>query len=265
MQHLDHVIAAFGAVLQFHNLILMIVGVVAGLIAGAIPGFTIAMAIVLTLPFTFGMPPVQGLSTMLGVYVGGLSGGLMSAILTGIPGHAIGGCHHLRRLHHGARRQAGPGARHRRVVVVLRRAAERGAAVGAGAAARAHRARVRPVGLLLAGRLCADHRRQPVGRGSAEGPDRRRVRHPGCQLRRGPGQWRRPLHLRHRRARARLCVPAGARRAVRLQPVDVRRARSRVRRTRRCAERGATGVKIEHLARDQGDLRTLGALAALLV
>jgi putative tricarboxylic transport membrane protein len=86
MQHLDHVIAAFGAVFELKNLILMTVGVVAGLIAGAIPGFTIAMAIVLTLPFTFGMPPVEGLSTMLGVFVGGLSGGLMSAILTGIPG-----------------------------------------------------------------------------------------------------------------------------------------------------------------------------------
>jgi putative tricarboxylic transport membrane protein len=86
IQHLDHLIAAFSAVFELRNLILMAVGVVVGLIAGAIPGFTITMAIVLTLPFTFGMPPVEGLSTMLGVYVGGLSGGLMSAILTGIPG-----------------------------------------------------------------------------------------------------------------------------------------------------------------------------------
>ncbi|HZD89990.1 MAG TPA: tripartite tricarboxylate transporter permease [Pseudolabrys sp.] len=86
MQHLDHVIAAFGAVFDLTNLVLMTIGVVAGLIAGAIPGFTITMAIVLTLPFTFGMPAVEGLSTMLGVFVGGLSGGLMSAILIGIPG-----------------------------------------------------------------------------------------------------------------------------------------------------------------------------------
>ena len=57
-----------------------------GLLAGGIPGFTIAMAIVLTLPFTFGMAPLQGLATMIGVFVGGLSGGLMSGILTGIPG-----------------------------------------------------------------------------------------------------------------------------------------------------------------------------------
>ena len=53
------------------TVLLMALGVVAGLIAGAIPGFTIAMAVVLVLPFTFGMSAVQGLATMIGVYVGG--------------------------------------------------------------------------------------------------------------------------------------------------------------------------------------------------
>lgn len=65
---------------------LMMLGTFVGLLAGAIPGFTIAMAVVLVLPFTFAMSPVQGLATMIAVYVGGLSGGLMSGILTGIPG-----------------------------------------------------------------------------------------------------------------------------------------------------------------------------------
>lgn len=86
MPYWDHLLIALGTVFAVKNLVLMTVGVIAGLIAGAIPGFTITMAIVLTLPFTFGMEPIQGLSTMLGVYVGGLSGGLMSAILVGIPG-----------------------------------------------------------------------------------------------------------------------------------------------------------------------------------
>jgi len=67
-------------------LVLMLVGTTAGLMAGAIPGFTIAMAVVLVLPFTFTMTAVEGLATMIAVYVGGLSGGLMSGILTGIPG-----------------------------------------------------------------------------------------------------------------------------------------------------------------------------------
>lgn len=77
---------AFADVFAPWNLALMTIGVSAGLIAGAIPGFTIAMAVVLTLPFTFGLSPVEGLSTMIGVFVGGLSGGLMSGMLTGIPG-----------------------------------------------------------------------------------------------------------------------------------------------------------------------------------
>jgi len=83
---LDNIMAAFGEILTVQTLILMLVGVAGGLIAGAIPGFTIAMAVVLTLPFTFGMPASQGLATMVSVLVGGLSGGLMAGILTGIPG-----------------------------------------------------------------------------------------------------------------------------------------------------------------------------------
>ena len=61
-------------------------GTLAGIVGGAIPGITITMTIILTLPFTFGMPPLQGLATMIGVYVGGESGGLVSACLIGIPG-----------------------------------------------------------------------------------------------------------------------------------------------------------------------------------
>jgi len=83
---IENVIAAFGAIFAAKTLLLMAVGVAGGLIAGAIPGFTIAMAVVLTLPFTFSMPPEQGLATMVSVLVGGLSGGLMAGILTGIPG-----------------------------------------------------------------------------------------------------------------------------------------------------------------------------------
>ncbi len=83
---LENVLLAFGEIANLETLAFMLIGVAGGLIAGAIPGFTIAMAVVLTLPFTFGMPPAQGLATMVSVLVGGLSGGLMAGILTGIPG-----------------------------------------------------------------------------------------------------------------------------------------------------------------------------------
>ncbi|GGY07315.1 C4-dicarboxylate ABC transporter permease [Litchfieldella qijiaojingensis] len=68
------------------TLLTMLVGVTAGVIAAAIPGFTITMAIVLTLPLTFTMPPLQGVATMLAVYIGGYTGGMISAALLGIPG-----------------------------------------------------------------------------------------------------------------------------------------------------------------------------------
>ena len=67
-------------------LIATTVGVVAGIIAGLIPGFTILMGVILVLPFTYGMPALQGIATMMGVFVGGNSGGLISACLIGIPG-----------------------------------------------------------------------------------------------------------------------------------------------------------------------------------
>ena len=83
---LENIGLAVEQVFTLHNIGLMSIGVFFGIIAGAIPGFTVTMAVVLSLPFTFGMPPVSGLSTMLGIYVGGLSGGLISGMLMGIPG-----------------------------------------------------------------------------------------------------------------------------------------------------------------------------------
>lgn len=73
-------------IFQFSILFYMLIGVTGGIIAAAIPGFTITMSVVLLLPFTFGMTPVQGIATMVAVFVGGLSGGLITAALLGIPG-----------------------------------------------------------------------------------------------------------------------------------------------------------------------------------
>ncbi len=82
----ENVLGALDALFTFQTMFFMAIGVLAGLMAGAIPGFTITMAVVLTLPFTFGMSSIQGVAVMVCVLVGGLSGGLMSGILTGIPG-----------------------------------------------------------------------------------------------------------------------------------------------------------------------------------
>ncbi len=67
-------------------LLFSFLGTLAGIIAAAIPGFTILMAVVLVFPFTFAMTPLEGLATIIGVYVGGFSGGQIAGILLGIPG-----------------------------------------------------------------------------------------------------------------------------------------------------------------------------------
>ena len=72
--------------LSWGVLLYAFLGTLAGIIAAAIPGFTILMAVVLVFPFTFSMTPLEGLSTLIGVYVGGYSGGQISGILLGIPG-----------------------------------------------------------------------------------------------------------------------------------------------------------------------------------
>ena len=83
---LEAFVAGAGAIFTVATLVSMVLGVIAGIIAAAIPGFTITMAIILTLPLTFAMPPLQGVATMLAVYVGGYTGGLFSAALLGISG-----------------------------------------------------------------------------------------------------------------------------------------------------------------------------------
>jgi putative tricarboxylic transport membrane protein len=79
-------IQAIGEVMNLFTLALITIGVLFGIIGGSIPGFTITMAILVTFPFTFAMDPINGLALMIGVFVGGYSGGLVSGVMLGIPG-----------------------------------------------------------------------------------------------------------------------------------------------------------------------------------
>jgi putative tricarboxylic transport membrane protein len=78
--------AALGNILQVKYLLPLFLGTLAGVVGGALPGVTITMTIIVVLPFTFGLDPLQGLAAMTGVYVGGSAGGLVTAVLLGIPG-----------------------------------------------------------------------------------------------------------------------------------------------------------------------------------
>jgi putative tricarboxylic transport membrane protein len=78
--------AGIANVLQWKYLLPLFLGTLAGVLGGALPGVTITMTIIVVLPFTFGLDPLQGLAAMTGVYVGGSAGGLVTAILLGLPG-----------------------------------------------------------------------------------------------------------------------------------------------------------------------------------
>jgi putative tricarboxylic transport membrane protein len=73
-------------VLQVKYLLPLFIGTLVGVVGGSLPGITITMTIIVVLPFTFGLEPLQGLSAMIGVYVGGETGGLITSCLLGIPG-----------------------------------------------------------------------------------------------------------------------------------------------------------------------------------
>lgn len=83
---IEMLIDGFGSVLTFEIMFLIVGGVILGLIFGSIPGLTATMAIAICLPITYGMHPVAGMSLLMGLYIGGVSGGLIPAILLKLPG-----------------------------------------------------------------------------------------------------------------------------------------------------------------------------------
>ncbi len=68
------------------SLLLMLAGDIIGIIFGAIPGLSGGLAITLMLPVTFAMSANDSITLLAGIYVGGVSGGFISATLIGIPG-----------------------------------------------------------------------------------------------------------------------------------------------------------------------------------
>jgi putative tricarboxylic transport membrane protein len=78
--------AGLANIVQVKYLVPLFIGTMIGVVGGALPGITITMTVIVVLPFTFGLEPLQGLAAMIGVYVGGETGGLITSCLLGIPG-----------------------------------------------------------------------------------------------------------------------------------------------------------------------------------
>ena len=73
-------------VFQIKTLLYILLGVISGICIGCLPGLTATMGVALVLPLTFGMSAVPAILLLIGVYVGAIYGGSISAVLLNTPG-----------------------------------------------------------------------------------------------------------------------------------------------------------------------------------
>ena len=83
---MDGLQTAIEALLRPQAIGLVMAGTAAGIVVGAVPGLTGAMLIALTLPLTFSMDYLSAMTLLVAMYVGSVSGGLITATLLRIPG-----------------------------------------------------------------------------------------------------------------------------------------------------------------------------------
>ncbi|MEH6725232.1 MAG: tripartite tricarboxylate transporter permease [Hyphomicrobiales bacterium] len=80
------ILNALQGTMQLESLAIFAIGTVVGIVIGIIPGLGTVMAVALLIPFTFGMEPEIGIGLLVAVFVGGVSGGCVTAILLRMPG-----------------------------------------------------------------------------------------------------------------------------------------------------------------------------------
>lgn len=85
---MDVIFEALSIVCTPASLLMMLVGGIMGLILGAIPGLSGGLALVVLLPLTYTMNKYMAMTTLMSIYIGGLSGAFIGSILLGIPGTA---------------------------------------------------------------------------------------------------------------------------------------------------------------------------------
>ena len=83
---MSFLIEAFSLFLVPANFIALVLSVLFGLLMGILPGLTATMAVALLTGLTFGFGPDIAVISLIGVYVGCLSGGCQAGILLNIPG-----------------------------------------------------------------------------------------------------------------------------------------------------------------------------------
>ncbi len=77
---------AYTQLTSMTGLILVVLGTILGIFVGAIPGLTGTMTIALVLPLTYGADPLLSMAFLISIYVGAVSGGMITATLLRMPG-----------------------------------------------------------------------------------------------------------------------------------------------------------------------------------
>lgn len=86
MENIIYLGEALVALMSLKGLAILLIGCVVGIFFGAVPGLSAFMAVALFVPITYGMEVTQGFRLLVGLYIGGTTGGLIAAILLNIPG-----------------------------------------------------------------------------------------------------------------------------------------------------------------------------------
>ncbi len=86
---MDTLVSGIQLLLDWQVLVALLIGSVGGVIIGAIPGVGAAVAIAILLPATFALPPLVGLTMLIGVYGSSMYGGALPAVLVNTPGTAV--------------------------------------------------------------------------------------------------------------------------------------------------------------------------------
>lgn len=86
MSSLELLAGGFHAAFQFTAFATIVIGLLVGVVAGALPGISFVNAMAMALPFTYVMEPTQSMLFLGGIYVGGVFGGSISAIIINVPG-----------------------------------------------------------------------------------------------------------------------------------------------------------------------------------
>ncbi|MDD3252916.1 MAG: tripartite tricarboxylate transporter permease [Lachnospiraceae bacterium] len=83
---ITYLLQSFGAVLSPMNLAVLLISTFTGLVMGMLPGLSATMAVALLTGLTYSLSPTSAIISLIGVYVGAISGGCQAAILLNIPG-----------------------------------------------------------------------------------------------------------------------------------------------------------------------------------